>query len=828
MPSRVVVVESPSKARTLGKYLGPDYTVLASYGHVRDLPSRNGSVLPDKDFALEWEPLEAGEKHVKAIAKASREAETVYLATDPDREGEAISWHVWSMLDTMLPARKRPTFKRAVFHEVTRKAVLHALEHPRDLDQNLIDACLARRALDYLVGFTLSPILWRKLPGSRSAGRVQSVALRLLTDREREIEAFRTREYWSVEGRFMAGPAPVQARLDWFDGQKTEKFSIPDQTTADRWTETLRQAQAWTVTRVERSEVRRHPAAPFTTSTLQQEAARRGMSVSRVMQIAQSLYEGIDLGGERVGLITYMRTDSVHMAQEAVQEARQWIGETWGGDYVHPAPRVYKNRQKNAQEAHEAIRPTRFARHPDQVRAFLTPDQARLYELVWTRAVASQMASAVFDQMGVDIRDASGQVGFRATGSRRLFDGFLKLYRDAADEDTQDGEEVSSLPPLAEGDRLALDTLDPRQHFTQPPPRYTEASLVKKMEELGIGRPSTYASILHVLQERKYARLENRRFVPEGRGRLVTSFLVHWFSQYVTDRFTADLEDQLDAISAGRTPWKAVLAGFWKDFSATCKNTEPLRIAEVLDIVEADLEAVLFPPQAEGDPRQCPRCQAGRMGLKLSRYGAFVGCSGYPECKYTRPLSPGDADLDAAPPPDEGPLGHDPETGQPVFLKKGPWGFYVQRGEGQPAKKSASRKTKGKTEKNKEEARPDVRRCALPRAMNPGTVSLKDALDLLKLPHTLGAHPDTRTPVVAGMGRFGPYILHQERYYRVPDVPTLLAMTLEQAVLLIQNAPAPKGKPRAARKPSASAKSPKAKTRPATRSTPRRRKAPDA
>ncbi|MBN9507582.1 MAG: type I DNA topoisomerase, partial [Alphaproteobacteria bacterium] len=639
--SDVVVVESPAKAKTINKYLGGGYTVLASLGHVRDLPPRDGSVRPEQDFAMDWLADERGAKQVAAIAKALKGADTLYLATDPDREGEAISWHVRAMLDEK-GALRHVKVRRITFNEITRSAVRAAMAHPRDLDQPLIEAYLARRALDYLVGFTLSPVLWRKLPGSRSAGRVQSVALRLICEREAEIEVFRAREYWTVEAVFTTpAGAAFTARLTHLDGRKLEQFDLTDEASALRAKAAV-EAGNFRVTSVERKRVRRNPPPPFTTSTLQQEASRKlGFRAQATMRLAQQLYEGVDIGGETVGLITYMRTDGVQMAREAIGAIRDHVRESYGADYLPGAAREYTSRAKNAQEAHEAIRPTEISRTPESVARDLTPEQRRLYELIWKRAVASQMQSAEFDQVTVEIADPARPNGprLRATGSTLVFDGFLKLYREDHD-DTAEDDENRVLPPMAEQDALRRGPVNATQHFTQPPPRYSEASLVKKLEELGIGRPSTYATILSVLQDRNYVRLESRRFIPEDRGRLVTAFLVSFFEHYVDTGFTASLEEQLDDISGGRADWRAVMRAFWRDFSRAVEQTRDLKISDVIAALDEDLGPHFFPPRADGtDPRHCTACGTGRLGLKLGRHGAFIGCSNYPACQYTRRLT---------------------------------------------------------------------------------------------------------------------------------------------------------------------------------------------
>src|SRR5215469_5157403 len=638
----VVIVESPAKAKTINKYLGRDYKVVASYGHVRDLPAKDGSVLPDSDFAMSWEVDGKSEKHVKAMAEAVRGADRLYLATDPDREGEAISWHVNEVLKNRR-ALKGVDVKRVVFNEVTRNAVLDAFSKPRDIDIELVDAYLARRALDYLVGFTLSPVLWRKLPGSRSAGRVQSVALRLICEREAEIEAFKPREYWSIEVEFRTPSGQsFTARLTHLDGKKLDKFSLATEADARAAADAIARATGFAVAEVERRQVKRHPQPPFTTSTLQQEASRKlGFGASRTMSLAQRLYEGVDIGGETVGLITYMRTDGVALSNDAIAAARRLVETEYGTEYRPAQPRVYKSPAKNAQEAHEAIRPTEIARRPESVARALEADQLRLYELIWKRTLASQMESAVLDQVTADIASSDRQIVLRATGSTIAFDGFLKLYHEDLDDPEED-EENRRLPALTRGDKMARGTVKPEQHFTQPPPRYTEASLVKKLEELGIGRPSTYASIIQVLQDRNYVRLEKKRFLPEDRGRLVTAFLTSFFEQLVQYNFTADLENQLDDISGGRTDWKEVLRDFWRQFSTQIDGTKDLTISQVIEALDRELGPHFFPEDASGsgkDPRLCPGCGAGRLSLKLGKFGAFIGCSNYPSCRYTRPFA---------------------------------------------------------------------------------------------------------------------------------------------------------------------------------------------
>ncbi len=768
--TEIVVVESPSKAKTINKYLGDQYTVLASFGHVRDLPPRDGSVRPDDDFAMSWEADERGTKHMGEIARALKGAKTLYLATDPDREGEAISWHVRAMLEDR-NALKGVNVLRVTFNEITKSAVKAAMAAPRALDQPLIEAYLARRALDYLVGFTLSPVLWRKLPGSKSAGRVQSVSLRLICEREAEIEVFKPREYWTIEaGLVTPTGAPFPARLTHFAGKKLDQFDLNDEAKAMAAKAAV-QAGTFTVSAVEKKRTRRHPPAPFITSTLQQEASRKlGFSSQNTMRTAQQLYEGIDIGGETVGLITYMRTDGVQLAKEAVTAMRAQIKSVFGENYLPGAPREYVSKAKNAQEAHEAIRPTDITLTPESVAGRLSHDQARLYELIYKRALACQMQAAELDQTSVDMTDGKGQT-LRATGSVLAFDGFLRLYREDLDDPAGDADDDARiLPPLNKADPLKTARVDATQHFTQPPPRYSEASLVKKMEELGIGRPSTYASILTVLRERNYVRLENRRFVPEDRGRLVTAFLTSFFARYVDTGFTAALEEQLDEIAEGNARWRDVLRAFWTDFSAAIGQTKDLKISDVIDALDADLGPHFFPAREDGsDPRACPACENGRIGLKLGRYGSFIGCSNYPACQYTRKLA-----IDGGENPDDTlkdgmrMLGTDPATGEEISLRRGPYGLYVQQGEPDPADKKAKPK-----------------RSSLTKGMDPGTLTIEEALGLLSLPRTVGLHPESGQKIEAGVGRFGPYVKMGAIYASLDKDDDVLHVGLNRAVVLI-------------------------------------------
>ena len=767
----VVVVESPAKAKTINKYLGGGFTVLASFGHVRDLPPKDGSVRPDEDFAMDWAADERGNRQVTAIAKALKGAKTLYLATDPDREGEAISWHVRAMLDDK-KLLKGVNVRRITFNEITRSAIRSAMAHPRDLDQPLIEAYLARRALDYLVGFTLSPVLWRKLPGSRSAGRVQSVALRLICEREAEIESFRPREYWSVEAQLTTpAGAPFTARLTHLDGKRLDQFDLANAELAGRAKAAV-EATDFSVLSVERRRVKRNPQAPFTTSTLQQEASRKlGFGAQQTMRLAQQLYEGMEIDGDTVGLITYMRTDGVQMAGEAIAAIREHVGASYGRDYLPAAPREYLSKAKNAQEAHEAIRPTDVLRTPDEVARYLSAEQRRLYELIWKRAVASQMQSAELDQVSVELGSPAHPTAprLRATGSILAFDGFLKLYREDQDDvpgETRAEDENKMLPPMAERDPLRRGEVTAEQHFTQPPPRYSEASLVKKMEELGIGRPSTYASILTVLQERNYVKLDKRRFIPEDRGRLVTAFLTSFFERYVDTGFTASLEEQLDDISGGRAEWREVMRAFWAHFSKAVEQTRDLKIGDVIDALDQDLGAHFFPAREDGsDPRGCPACGKGRLGLKLGRHGSFIGCSNYPACQYTRRLAI-EGGEEAGETLKEGmrELGRHPETGEAVTVRRGPYGVYVQQGEQEKDSKTKPRRT------------------SLPRGVDGDTIAIEQALGLLSLPRIVGMHPEAKEPIEAGIGWFGPYVKMGGIFASLDKDDDVLVVGLNRAV----------------------------------------------
>jgi DNA topoisomerase-1 len=776
---KVVVVESPAKAKTINKYLGPGYEVLASFGHVRDLPAKDGSVDPEQDFRMLWEVDDKSAKRLNDIARAVKGAEKLILATDPDREGEAISWHVLEVLKEKHALKSQPV-ERVVFNAITKQAVAEAMKNPRQIDAALVDAYLARRALDYLVGFTLSPVLWRKLPGARSAGRVQSVALRLVSDRELEIERFVAREYWSLVAT-LATPRneTFEARLVGADGQKIQRLDIGSGKEAEDFKRALETA-TFTVNSVEAKPARRNPYPPFMTSTLQQEASRKyGFAPAHTMRLAQRLYEGTDIGGETVGLITYMRTDGVDIAPEAITAARSVIGKDYGARYVPSSPRQYVSKSKNAQEAHEAIRPTDLARRPGDVRKVLEPDQAKLYELIWLRTIASQMESAELERTTVDItaKVASRLLDLRATGTVVKFDGFLTLYTEDQD-DKSDEDDANRLPAMSAGEALAKREIAATQHFTEPPPRYSEASLVKRMEELGIGRPSTYASILQVLRDRGYVRLDKKRLVPEDKGRVLTAFLENFFQRYVEYDFTANLEEQLDQISNNELPYKDVLRDFWRDFAAAVGGIKDLRVAQVIDALDEVLAPHLFPPKSDGsDPRQCPNCGTGRIGLKLGRFGGFIGCSNYPECKFTRQLSVG-ADGNGG---GMRKLGEDPESGLEVTVRSGRFGSYLQLGE-------ATKDEDGKAVKPK--------RASLPKGVAPDEIDLDRAVKLLALPRTIGKHPDDGEDIIAGVGRFGPYVKHGKTYANISADEDILTIGLNRAVTLIEEKKANPGKGR--------------------------------
>jgi DNA topoisomerase-1 len=741
---KLVVVESPAKAKTIEKYLGSGHRVLASFGHVRDLPPKDGSVDPEQGFAMEWQVSPDRSKQMRAIADEAKAADTLILATDPDREGEAISWHVKEVLrqKKSLPS----DVQRVTFNAITQSAVTEAMKRPRELDEDLIDAYKARRALDYLVGFTLSPILWRKLPGAKSAGRVQSVALRLIVDREREIEVFKPQEYWSVTATFEADGQSFTARLAQLDGDKIERLTIGTKADADA-AKAVVEAARFSVSSVETKPFVKNPPPPFTTSTLQQEAARKlGFSASHTMRVAQSLYED--------GLITYMRTDGVDMAPEAISAARRAIAARYDAGFVPDRPRQYQSKIKNAQEAHEAIRPTDF----DRPRA-ATGDHARLYELVYNRALASQMTSARLERTTVDLIDGPGRAVLRASGQVVLFQGFMALYDEGRD-DVAD-EDAARMPPLREGHAPLKTGVEAAQHFTQPPPRYSEASLVKRLEELGIGRPSTYAATLQTLKDREYVRVEKARFVPEESGRLVTAFLERFFEKYVSYDYTAELEEELDDVSGGRLDWQKLLDDFWRDFRPKAAEVMEQKPSEITAALDEFLAPWLYPPREDGsDPRICPQCGNGRLSLRGGKFGAFVACSNYPDCRYTQKFGqPGGAAAS------EGPQ----DLGNDIQLKTGRFGPYVERGD---------------------------KRASIPKDIPVSDVDAEVADRLLSLPREIGAHPETGKPITASIGRFGPYLAHDGKYAKLSSTTEVFETGMNAAVAKLADAASGAGKQR--------------------------------
>ena len=757
----VVVVESPAKAKTINKYLGSDYTVLASYGHVRDLPPKNGSVDPDNGFEMLWEIGADSKKHVKAIADALKDDNALILATDPDREGEAISWHLEEALRKRRAIKKDTPVSRVVFNAITKSAVTEAMANPRDVDEDLVEAYLARRALDYLVGFNLSPVLWRKLPGARSAGRVQSVCLRIIVERELEIEAFKAREYWSVKAQMQTPRGKdYEARLTVLAGKKLDRYDIENETQAELAVQAIKSRDLKVVS-VEAKPANRNPSAPFMTSTLQQEASRKfGMGARQTMSTAQRLYEA--------GLITYMRTDGIDMAPEAVMATRDAIKDRYGAEYVPDGPRMYKNKAKNAQEAHECIRPTDMTRDASAVK-LSEPDQRKLYDLIWKRTIACQMAAARLERTTVDIESDDKQVGLRATGQVVMFDGFMRVYEEGRDDVVDDDDK--RLPQIMEGEPAEKKGVTPEQHFTQPPPRYTEATLVKRMEELGIGRPSTYASIVTTIQDREYVRKDKNRLFPEDKGRIVTIFLLNFFRKYVGYEFTANLEEELDVVSAGDADYKNVLANFWRDFSAAIAETSELRISEVLDKLDEVLAPQLYPAREDGsDPRCCPQCDGGSLHLKTSRTGGFVGCSNYPECRYTRPIGGEEQGGDRT-------LGED--NGDQIFLRSGRFGPYVQRGE--------------VTEEVKKPPR-----ASLPKGWSADDMDLEKALTLLSLPRAIGPHPDDGELIEAGIGRYGPFVKHGRLYANLKEVDEVFTIGMNRAVEELAKKAASRGQGRGA------------------------------
>ncbi|MCI7421003.1 MAG: type I DNA topoisomerase [Alphaproteobacteria bacterium] len=758
---KLVVVESPAKAKTINKYLGPDYKVLASYGHIRDLPSKDGSVDPDNDFAMTWEFSPVGKKHLNDIIAALKDCDTLILASDPDREGEAIAWHILEELKEKKKLNGKK-IERVVFHEITKSAVKEGIENPREIDQDLVSAYMARRALDYLVGFNLSPILWRKLPGSKSAGRVQSVALRLICDRENEIDKFKPEEYWTIDVDLLtAQKAEMLTHLINLDGKKLDKFTINTEEKALAAKAKI-EAQNFAISNVERKKASRYPAPPFTTSTLQQEAARKlRFSAKKTMQVAQKLYEA--------GIITYMRTDAVNLSKEAIKACREAIEKYFGASYLPKTAKEYKNKTKNAQEAHEAIRPSDVMNTPKKMEMKLDSDAYKLYELIWKRTVACQMNPAILDRVVVDAKSADGKILLRANGQVIQFDGFLKLYQESKD-DSDDDDENAILPNVETGESVEKKEIKPAQHFTTPPPRFTEASLVKKLEELGIGRPSTYANIIAVLQERKYVKVEKLRFIPEDRGRIVTVFLENFFKKYVEYDFTAQMEEFLDDVSAGAMQWKKLLAGFWAKFIKNIDEVKPLQLTEVINKVDEALSAHLFPPREDGsDPRICPKCGKGRLSIKFGKFGAFLGCSNYPECSYTKPLTDTKEEEEEAANASAQKLASGEDKilcqmdAQNVYLRKGPYGYYVQLGD-----------ASGNTEKPK--------RCSLPKFVKPAELTAEQAQILLSLPRNLG------NGIEVNIGKFGQYIKQGTKSKSLSGADNIFNITPERAEELLKNA----------------------------------------
>lgn len=758
---KLVVVESPAKAKTINKYLGSDYKVLASYGHIRDLPSKDGSVDPDNDFAMTWEFSPVGKKHLNDIIAALKDCDTLILASDPDREGEAIAWHILEELKEKKKLNGKK-IERVVFHEITKSAVKEGIENPREIDQDLVSAYMARRALDYLVGFNLSPILWRKLPGSKSAGRVQSVALRLICDRENEIDKFKAEEYWTIDVDLLtAQKAEMLTHLINLDGKKLDKFTINSEEKALTAKAKI-EAQNFAISNVERKKASRYPAPPFTTSTLQQEAARKlRFSAKKTMQVAQKLYEA--------GIITYMRTDAVNLSKEAIKACREAIEKYFGASYLPKTAKEYKNKTKNAQEAHEAIRPSDVMNTPKKMELKLDSDAYKLYELIWKRTVACQMNPAILDRVVVDAKSADGKILLRANGQVIQFDGFLKLYQESKD-DSDDDDENAILPNVETGESVEKKEIKPAQHFTTPPPRFTEASLVKKLEELGIGRPSTYANIIAVLQERKYVKVEKLRFIPEDRGRIVTVFLENFFKKYVEYDFTAQMEEFLDDVSAGAMQWKKLLAGFWAKFIKNIDEVKPLQLTEVINKVDEALSAHLFPPREDGsDPRICPKCGKGRLSIKFGKFGAFLGCSNYPECSYTKPLTDTKEEEEEAANASAQKLASGEDkilcqmNEQNVYLRKGPYGYYVQLGD-----------ASGNTEKPK--------RCSLPKFLKPEELTAEQAQILLSLPRDLG------NGIEANIGKFGQYIKQGTKSKSLSGEDNIFNITSERAEELLKNA----------------------------------------
>ena len=758
---KLVIVESPAKAQTINKYLGSDYKVIASVGHIRDLPSKDGAVLPNDNFKMSWEMHKDKEKVVKEIIGELKSADSLILATDPDREGEAISWHLKEILNSKKTIMQKPV-ERVVFNEITKNAVLDAMKKPREINTELVEAYLARRALDHLIGFSISPILWRKLPGSKSAGRVQSVALKLICEREIEIEKFNVEEYWSISSIFLKNNNEnFSAKLFVLDSKKLAKMDLKSEDDANEALDKIRKS-SFNISKIETKRVKRNPLAPFTTSTLQQEASNKlGFGASRTMRIAQKLYEGINIGSETTGLITYMRTDGVQLSSQAIDELRNEITNRHGKDYIPQTPRVYKSKAANAQEAHEAIRPTSISRDPENMSQYLDNEQLKLYELIWKRTISSQMQSAELDETAADISNKDMSIIFRANGSQVYFPGFF-VYRDREDD--------KILPKLVENEDVDLEKADGEQHFTQPPPRFTDASLIKKMEELGIGRPSTYASILQVLINRSYVEKEKGKHIPQERGRILTAFLNNFFGQYIEYDFTADLEKKLDKVSDGKLNYKKLLEEFWDGFKPHLNKMSELERDKILEALENELSDLFFPKEDltnNGEPnKKCPTCSNGKLGLELGKYGAFIGCSNYPECKFTKQIASNQNEENDANstfmPNDDGILGIDPESGLNAIIKKGPYGIYLQLGD---------------------EKKP--KRTSIPKLVDAKGIDLQKALAFLSLPRLIGKHPETGQDISAGIGRYGPYLKYDINFISIPADETVINIGLNHAVVLI-------------------------------------------
>ena len=780
----LVIVESPAKAKTINKYLGDNYKVLASYGHIRDLPSKNGSVDPDQDFKMEWEIDSFSKKYLKEITDAAKDSSKIILATDPDREGEAIAWHVKEYLNEK-KLLKDKEIERVVFNEITKKAVIHGIENPRQIEPLLVDAYMARRALDYLVGFNISPILWTKLPGSKSAGRVQSVALKLITEREHEIESFKPEEFWTLSVKFKDEKNQnILASISQLDNNKIEKFSFRNKDEINKAISSINQKK-FSITDISSKVVNRNPSGPFTTSTLQQTASSRlGFGASRTMQIAQKLYQGVEIEGETIGLITYMRTDGTNLSKDAVVAFRDYIKKEIGNEYLPESALNYSGKKaKNAQEAHEAIRPTDVIRTPQSVKKYLSTDQNKLYDLIWSRALSSQMQSAKFDRNTITITSNNNDTVCKASGSVLKFDGFLKIYNNQGKDDDE-----NILPSVSKG-LVNIESLIDEQHFTQPPPRYSEASLVKKLEELGIGRPSTYASIISTIANRGYAEILNKRFFPTDRGKLISAFLEKLFSKYVDYNFTAGLEDQLDEITTGKESWIKVLELFWKDFNNNVAEVKEKRTREVLDLLNDSLGDLVFDKDDKGNiVRKCQLCNSGTLSLKNSfRGGAFIGCSNYPECKFTRPLSKAKAAAQAqlAEPKFIGKH----ENGNDIYLKNGRFGPYLQYEKiPEDIEIEKTPKKKKKTKKLKSDVNELLKNVSIPKGLELESIDLEKAQFLCSLPKSLGINPDNQKEITLNTGRFGPYLKCENKSARIENIEEIFSIGLNRAITLIAEA----------------------------------------